>query len=70
MKNSTLKPWDGTAPGTTKRYPVERYPDTYFISEDGTIYYKSSIGELCIWCAAIELKAHLHYLARLGVIVM
>lgn len=66
--NITYKPWDGTTPESPHRYDVSTSTHPLFISSEGSIYYRSNDGELCIWCARVRLKYHLQRLYQIGVI--
>lgn len=53
-----MKQWDGIAGGLLYIYGNELYKD----EESGSIYYKDSGGNFCVWCAAEMLRKHLHRL--------
>ena len=59
MKNE-LKPWDGVC-----GYLKYKTPDQLLTDEEGTVYYIGSDGEPWVWCAAVDLRHHLHRLYQI-----
>ena len=59
MKNK-LKPWDGVC-----GYLQYKMPDQLLVDENGTVYYIGADGEPWVWCAAAELRHHLHRLYQI-----
>ena len=55
-----LKPWNGVC-----GYLQYKMPDQLSIDEEGTVYYIGADGSPWIWCAAAELRHHLHRLYQI-----
>jgi hypothetical protein len=56
-----MRRWDGIA----GKFLYVNSDGLYKDETDGSIYYKDSGGDFCIWCAAGRLRQHLQHLYQI-----